>query len=251
MRGFTMLPTRRILLAFGLIAVIGIGAQTPNARAQDPGQAPVIVTLRGSSDGRAPAVLGPVPLHAGLVVLRVRHGGSSTFGVDLATAQPGRSPLTEYDFTRNLINTLAPYDGATATLLPTDGDYFVIVGATGTFALTLEQPLPDNVTPVEARSFSGDAGQVTPVFALPAGTYTIHVTSAATARLFAWLYRVDDLGGGVVFESADGRFLQETAGPFDRSVTLTLRRGGLFLISLEAGSYQPAHDPPTWSLAVE
>ncbi len=151
-----MHPSRLILIALGFFVLIGAGAQTPTARAQDPGQAPIVAMLRGSSDGRGAEVLGPVALRAGLVVLRARHGGSHVFFVDLATAQPGQSPLTDYDFSRNLVNAAAPYDGATATLLPQDGDYFVIVSATGTFALSLEQPTPENVTPVETRTFSGE-----------------------------------------------------------------------------------------------
>ena len=89
------------------------------------------------------------------------------------------------------------------------------------------------------------------MLALPARTYTIRVTSAATSRLFAWLYRVYELGGGVVFEGFDGRSLRASGGPFDESVTLTLRRGGLFLISLAATSYEPGRDPPNWSIAVK
>jgi hypothetical protein len=125
---------RFILIALGLVVLIGAGTQASTARAQDPGQAPIVAMLRGSSDGRGAEVLGPVALHAGLVTLRARHGGSHVFVVDLATAQSGQSPLTDYDFSRTLINAAAPYDGATATLLPTDGDYFVIVSATGTFS---------------------------------------------------------------------------------------------------------------------
>jgi hypothetical protein len=39
--------------------------------------------------------------------------------------------------------------------------------------------------------------------------------------------------------------------PFDERVTLTLRRGGLFLIALSAASYEPGRDPPTWSIGIE
>ena len=234
--------------------VLGLSAsmKTGVAVAEEPGQAPTLATLRGSSDGRAPVVLGPVPLRAGLVVLRARAAGSHVFSVDLATAQPGRSPLTDYDFSRTVINSSARYDGAVATLLPKDDDYFVVVSNSGAFAIDLEQPVPENVAPVEERAFTGAADGVTPVFALAAGTYTIRVSSAATARLFAWLYQVDDLGGSTVFESADGRFLQQVSdGPYDESVTVTLRRPGLFLVFINARSYDPLTDPPTWTITVE
>jgi len=236
-----------VLLA--LTALAGTG--TRRAAAEEPGQAPTLVTLRDSSDGRAPVVLGPVPLRAGLVVLRARAAGSHVFTVDLATAPPGASPLTDYTSSRLVINSSARYDGAVATLLPSDNDYYVIVSNTGAFQIDLEQPVPQNVTPVDARAFSGLADGVTPVFALPAGTYTVHVSSAATARLFAWLYLVDDLGGGTVFDSADGRFLQQLTGPFDETVTFTLLRPGLLLFSVNADSYERDRDPPTWTITID
>jgi len=247
----------RTWLRYGLLGVVllglamTMGTSATRAAAEESGQAPTLHTLRGNSDGRASVVLGPVPLRAGLVVLRARAAGSSLFTVDLAVAPPGRSPLTDYTFSRLVINSSARYDGAVATLLPSDNDYYVIVSNTGAFEIDLEQPVPTNVTPVDARTFTGVADGVTPVFALPAGTYTVHVTSAATARLFAWLYLVDDLGGGTVFDSADGRFLQQLTGPFDETVTFTLRRPGLVLVSINADSYEPMQDPPTWTIAVD
>lgn len=231
----------------GLAVTLGTGA----ARAEESGQAPTVASFRGNSDGRAAVIAGAVSLHAGLVVLRARANSTSVFTVDLATAQPGRSPLTDYDFSRNLINNGLRYDGAVATLLPTNNDYFVIVSVSGAFSLTLEQPDLGNVAPVDARAFTGVADGVTPVFALPSGTYTLHVTSAATSRLFAWLYEVDDLGGSTVFDSADGRFLQQSGGPFDETATFTIRRPGRFLVFINAGSYDPTTDAPTWSITVE
>jgi hypothetical protein len=236
-----------ILLALAALAGTGAG----RAAAEEPGQAPTLHSLRGNSDGRAPVVLGPVPLRAGLVILRARAAGSHVFTVDLATAPPGASPLTDYTSSRLVINSSARYDGAVATLLPTDNDYYVIVSNSGAFQIDLEQPVPENVTPVQARTFTGERDGVTPVFALPAGRYTVRVTSAATARLFAWLYLVDDLGGGTVFDSSDGRFLQQLSGPFDETVTFTLRRPALLFFYINAGSHDPMQDPPIWTITVE
>jgi len=248
----TIRPFVRTLAAFAVVAGLLAALSTGTAAAQEPGQAPTLTTLRGNSDGRAPVVLGPVALRAGLVVLRARAAGSHVFVVDLATAQPGLSPLTDYEFSRTVINSSARYDGAVATLLPTDNDYYVIVSNSGTFQIDLEQPVPKNVTPVAERSFSAERDGVTPVFALPAGTYTIRVTSAATARLFAWLYQVDDLGGSTVFDTSDGRFLQQVSnGPYEETVTFTLRRPGLFLFYVNADSYERMKDPATWTISVE
>lgn len=207
-------------VVLGLAATVGAGT----ARAQDAGQAPVIATFRGNADGRASVVLGPTALHAGLVVVRARATSASIFSVELASAPAGLSPLTDYDFSRLVINSGLRYDGAVATLLPKDNDYYVVVSVSGAYVITLEQPDPTNVAPVETRRFTSVADDVTPVFALPAGTYTIHITSAATARLFASFFQVDDLGGSPVFESYDGRFIQVLSGPFDESATFTLRR---------------------------
>jgi hypothetical protein len=242
-------------LGVGETAVAGAHASAAPATAQmpEPGSAPVIATFRGSDDGRTLGgqAVGPVALRAGLVVLHARHGGTGGFSVSLATVPAGGSPQTDYDFSRLVINSDGRYDGAVATLLPKDGDYYLMVSTGGVFDLRVEQPLPENLTPVDAREFAGERQQVTPVLALPAGTYTIHVTSAATARLFAWLYRVDDLGGSMVFDSSDGRFLQQSGGPFDESVTLTLRQGGLFLFHIDANSYDNAADPPGWTVQIQ
>ena len=81
-----------VALVGGLLAALSTGA----AATQEPGRAPTLTTLRGSSDGRAPVVLGPVSLHAGLLVLRAQATSTSSFSVDLATAPSGprRSPTT-------------------------------------------------------------------------------------------------------------------------------------------------------------
>ncbi len=246
-----MRPWTRYAVVAAVLLGLAVSPGAGAARADEPGQAPPVVSFRGNSDGRQSVIAGTVSLHAGLVVLRARANSSSIFTVDLATAPAGLSPLTDYTFSRNLINNGLRYDGAVATLLPTDNEYFVIVSVSGTFSLTLEQPDLGNAAPVNARTFTGEADGVTPVFALPAGTYTIHVTSAATSRLFAWLYQVDDLGGSTVFDSSDGRFLQQLGGPFDETATFTIRRPGRFLLFINAGSYEPVKDAPTWSISVE
>jgi len=109
------------------------------------------------------------------------------------------------------------------------------------------------VTPVEGRRFEGENQGVTPVFALPAGTYTLHLTSGADVGLWGWLYQVDDLGGAAVFaDDYDGRFFVSSApGPYDQTVTLTLRRPGLFLAKVDATSLGSTRAPDTWTLTIE
>lgn len=244
---------RIVFMMSAILPVIVIAALAPGdrVRAQEPGRAPTAATLRGAPDSRGQVVLGPVALHAGLVVVRARHAAGGFFAADLVTAPAGGSPLTDYDSSYSIINSGGRYDGSVATLLRRDGDYYAVVSAGGNVEFQFEQPSPENVTPVEARIFSGEADGVTPVLALPAGTHTIRVTWQATSRLFAWMYAVDDLGGSIVFDSSDGRFLQETGGPSEASVTLALRRPGLFLFRVNAGSYEPMRDPPTWTVSVE
>jgi hypothetical protein len=245
----------RILLVISMIAALAMSlwvAGPAHAQEPEPGEAPVLATFRGSYNGWSTSkVEGPVSLQAGLVVVRARHGGNSNFGLTLVTADPGKAPEDSYENRYLMINAIGRYDGAAATLLTEAGDYYLLIGAAGAYEFTLEQPVPDNVTPVDERSFDGAGQQVTPVFALEAGTYTVRGTSNGDGNFRVWLYEVDDLGGGAIQGDVFGRLIDVTSGPADEAVTVTLRRDGLYLLYVEAWKIEGPLDPADWTLAVQ
>jgi hypothetical protein len=252
--------TGRLAGAAALAGLLAAPAQTRPRRtlAQVAGQAPPVESFRGSYNGwSSPAYLGPVGLHAGLVVVRARHGGQSNFGASILTPKAG-SPFprtgdryAEYEWTTLLINSAGRYVGAAAAILPTDGDYFLEVGAAGAYEFVLEQPTPANVTPVLERTFTGEAQDVTPVFALDRGSYTVRVTSPADLGLAAWLYEVDDLGGAAINGDYAGRFASRTSGPFDEATSFNARRAGLYMVAVDATSLSATDAPTTWTVTVE
>jgi hypothetical protein len=208
--------------------------------------------VSGSYSGfSTPLVLGPVSLRAGLVVVRARHGGNANFVVSIATQDPGKAPEDSYDNRYLLINSIGRYDGAAAEMLRTDGDYYLLVAAGGAYDFRIEQPLPENLTPVDQREFSGEHQQVTPVFRLDAGTHTIRATSDGTGNFHVWLYQVDDLGGAAIDGDYAGRLINVTTGPADESVTVTLRRPGLFLFHVYASSIQTPTSGANWTIRIE
>ncbi|MGD9892354.1 MAG: hypothetical protein AB7R89_15360 [Dehalococcoidia bacterium] len=245
----------RALLVISMIAAVATSmwmAGPALAQEPEPGEAPALATFRGSYDGWSTSkVEGPVSLEAGLVVVRARHGGNANFGLTLVTADPGKAPEDSYENRYLMINAIGRYDGAAAALLTVPGDYYLLIGAGGTYEFTLEQPVPDNVTPVDERSFEGAGQQVTPVFALEAGTYTVRGTSNGDGNFRVWMYEVDDLGGGAVDGNVFGRLFDVTSGPANESATVTLRRDGLYLFYVEAWKIEGPQDAADWTMQVE
>jgi hypothetical protein len=188
----------RILLLL-VAAVPALGVLSHTAHAQSP------VTFRGST----PGVQGPVALHAGLVIVRSRSNGPANFTVSLATQDPGATVENSYDNRYLLIDAVGAYNGAAATLLRQDGDYYVDIGqASGPYQLTVEQPSPATVRPVADTSFSGKGQQVTSPFTLPPGTYTVTATADSSA-LRVRLYSIDDLGGAAIVSPDTGYYGDE------------------------------------------
>lgn len=249
-----MRSTRLIAVA-AVVALVAFGTRSQGARAQapEPGRSPTIATFRGSHNSFSTAkVEGPVFLHAGVVVLHARHGGNSNFSAYLVTADPGKAPEDSYDNRYLLINSIGRFDGAAAEALRQDGEYYILIGAGGSYEFRVEQPLPDNVAaPLDQRSFSGEHQQVTPVFRLPAGTHTVHATSDGTSNFQVWLYQIDDLGGGAIDGDYAGRLLNVGNGPADEAVKVTLRRPGLFLVHAFASSLQTPYTNANWTVRIE
>jgi hypothetical protein len=207
-------------------------------------------TLRGSRV----SVLGPVPLHAGLLVLHARSNGTENFAVDLVTQDPDstvpvtRDPTAFGDF-YDMINTTGRYDGARAVLLKSADSYYASVTITsGPFELTFEQPTVDAVSPVHQTDFSGKGQQVTPYFTLSAGVYTITARSKNSA-LRVWLYELGDDGGRAIGSDETGyddELIDTTINPEYTSPTVTLPNDGTYVLSMNPDGAGPRD----WSVSI-
>jgi len=201
-------------------------------------------TLRGNRAG----VLGPVPLHAGLLVLHARSSGTENFAVDLITQDPDSSTPVTKDPTAfgdfyEMIDATGRYDGARTTLLKSDDEYYAHVSiVSGPFELTFEQPTRDAITVVHQTEFAGRGQQVTPYFALPAGTFTIAARSGNSA-LRVWLYGLDDQGSHAIGSDEAGydedELIDTTIAPDVTSATVALPGDGAYLISVNPDGAGP------------
>lgn len=210
------------LRMFLLIAVLvpAFGALSQMASAQTP------ATFRGST----PGVQGPVALHAGLVIVRGRSNGAANFTVSLVTQDRGATVQDSYDNRYLMIDAVGAYNGAAATLLRQDGDYYLdVTQASGPYQITVEQPSPATVRPIDKTSFSGRGQQVTSPFTLPPGTYTVTAeTDSSTLRVR--LYSIDNLGGAAIVSPDTGYYGDElidtTIPPDLLSVSITVDAAG-------------------------
>ncbi|HLZ72009.1 MAG TPA: hypothetical protein VKV26_19060 [Dehalococcoidia bacterium] len=177
------------------------------ARAQAIPGAP---SFRGAS---GKSVVGPVTLLAGVTVLRAQHNGTGNFVVNLAVPNGGYSPQDAFDMAQTTDNSLVydiigAYKGGAAAMAAQNADYYLAVTASGAWQVAVEQPLPENISPVQQTSFSGKGQDVTPYFMLPDGISQISLDAPQGAPLLGYLYHVDDLGGSAVQAGAmsyDGR----------------------------------------------
>jgi hypothetical protein len=180
---------------------------------------------------------GPVPLHAGLAILRGRSNGTGNFVAYLVTQEPGATISNSYGNRYLMIDAVGAYNGAAATLLTTDGNYFLdVTQASGPYQLTVEQPSLATVQPVNQRSFNGKGQQVTSPFTLPPGSYTVTATNDSTA-LRVRLYSIDDLGGTAVLSPDTGYY-------GDELIDTTIPPGSLSVpISVDAAGFKPDGTP--------
>jgi hypothetical protein len=162
-------------------------------------------TFQGSAVGTP----GPAPLHAGLAIVRGRSNGTGNFVVSLVTQDPGATVANSFGNRHLMIDSVGAYNGAAATLLPQDGSYFVEVSqASGPYQLTVEQPTPETVQPVNQTSFSGKGQQVTSPFTLAPGSYMVTATNDSSA-LRVRMYSIDDLGGAAIISPDTGYYGDE------------------------------------------
>jgi hypothetical protein len=235
------------ILGVGLLAlaVLATGRAVPSDARADEADPSVVATFQGSYDGfTVPQVLGPVHLHAGVVVVRARHDADKNFVINLRLPDEGASPETFSVNTYLLVDAVGAYEGAAAEIVPTAGDYYLLIAAGGGYDITVAQPTAGTVAPVEQTAFEGRGQQVTPATRLVAGAYTLEAQTDAAA-LLVWLYAIDDAGGGAVSANYDGRVIDTGRGT-GTTVTIEIPADGLYLFAVEPLGAQGT----AWSLTL-
>lgn len=217
-----------LLLAAALLPAIGVHPSPTHAQTRLVSQ---------SFQNSATGALGPVPLHAGLAILRGRSNGTGNFVAYLVTQEPGATVSNSYGNRYLMIDAIGTYNGAAATLLTQDGNYFIdVTQASGAFQLTVEQPSPATVQPVAQTSFSANGQQVTSAFTLPPGTYTVTATNDSSA-LRVRLYSIDDLGGKAIISPDTGYY-------GDELIDTTIPPGSLTVpVSIDPAGFLPDGTP--------
>lgn len=224
----------RLSLVIVITLVVGVASHRPAVTTAQAPESPVVATFRGSYNGYSTQLaLGPFPLHAGLVIVRARHNGTGNLVVTLRLPEPGVPPA-EYSPDSYLVaDGIGRYNGAGATMVRTDGDYYIVLAASGAYELTVEQPSPTNVTPTDERTFTGLGQQVTAPMFLRAGTVTL---AAQTDQQFltVWVYAIDDLGGAAVGPGYDGRII-DTTRETGLVVSMEIPADGLYMLAVATG----------------
>jgi len=185
-------------------------------------------------------MVGPIAFNAGMAVLRAQHNGTQNFGATLFLPAAGETAQRSYDgsdFTDQfgVFNLIGSVKAAGVALVATPGSYYLAVNATGAWQISVEQPLPATVAPVQQTVFSGQGQNVSPYFTLPSGISTISVQTASDS-LHGWLYHLDDLGGEPVvagLDVYDGRIFDFTFPGNAPSVPITLPDSGPYLIAVD------------------
>lgn len=193
--------------------------------------------------GAGKSVQGPVSLNAGVTVVRAQHNGAGNFSVTIflpMPSTPGESlqqvaDNVDYTDSSLIFDEIGAFKGAAVALTGVPGDHFMAVNSSGAFQLSVEQPLPETVTPVQQTDFSGKGKHVTPYFTLPPGISTLSVQTTST-NFRAWLWHLDDLGGAPVAGGAngyDGRFFDFTVPESQTAYAVSLPDAGPYLISTD------------------
>lgn len=227
--------TRAGGIMFGAVAapqLIRLGTSTALAQA-----IPGSPSFRGAA---GKSVQGPVTLAAGLAVLRAQHNGTSNFGVTLLLPNPAESVQQSVDdgsYTDSTLvyNEIGAYKGGSVAMIATPGAYYLAVDSSGAFQISVEQPLPENVTTVQQTQFTGRGKDVTPYFTLPTGLSQLSVQTSA-AQFRGWLYHLDDLGGAAVTDGInvyDGRFFDFTFPGNQTSYPVNLPDAGPYLLVVD------------------
>ena len=193
-RGFLTAAGGVLLAEFATATPLLRGA--PAARAQAIPGAPLFKGAAGVS------IVGSVSLGAAVTVLRAQHNGNANFTVELFVPAPGETAeqsatLADYSDAFLVFDLIGAVKPATAVLTTEPGDHYLQVTASGAWQISVEQPLPELLTPTLKTSFSGRGTDVSPYFLLPPTISSISVSTNSSA-LRAWLYHIDDVGGEAI-----------------------------------------------------
>jgi hypothetical protein len=230
---------RRFLLASGSAALAvsaGAGRLLQGSTAVRAQVLPGAPSFRGAA---GVSFVGPLSLAAGLTVLRAQHNGTSNFGVTLFIPAPGETPQQSYDVSDQgdsflAFNLIGAVKAADAEMVTVQADHYLRVDASGAWQVSVEQPLPATVAATTATSFSGKGQDVSPYFMLPDGISSISVSTQSDS-LRAWLYHIDDLGGGPVavgIQVYDGRVFDFTFPGNQSSYPLSPPDFGPYLLAV-------------------
>ena len=249
-----MRTTRRQFLALAGAGVASLMATPALLRLGDVevfAQAiPGAPTFRGDATTTS---LGPVTLNAGVTVVRAQFNGATNFAAALIQPEPGQGPsglpVTGGYFA--LFNQLGPFRGAAVALAGVPGSYFLTTSSSGAFQVSVEQPLPETVSPVQQTSFSAKGQDVSPYFTLPDGISQISMQAAAPPgpplALVAYLYHLDDLGGEAIAAGVGG--LNNTIFDFrdannQPSFPISLPDSGPYILAVA----NDINDQNTWTI---
>ena len=230
---------RRFLTLAGGAALSAAAAPFLRGVTVEAAEAQLIPGAASFKGAAGAAIVGPIALNAGVTVLRAQHNGTQNFSATLFLPAPGETAQQSYDLGDfsdqfGVFNLVGALKAAGVALIVTPGSYYMAVGATGAWQITVEQPLPENVTPSQQTAFSGKGQDISPYVSLPNGISTISVQTASTS-MYAWLYHLDDLGGEPVeagLDVYDGRIFDFTFPGNTPSVPITLPDNGPYLLAV-------------------
>ncbi|MHB8574978.1 MAG: hypothetical protein ACYDCQ_06550 [Dehalococcoidia bacterium] len=244
-RQFLAIAGGATLSAIAAPKLLGYGVRTAHAQL-----IPGSPSFRGAA---GKSIQGPVTLSAGMAVLRAQHNGSSNFSVTLFLPNPNETIQQSVDddsYTDSSLvyNEIGTYKGGAVAMVGTPGDHYLAVDSSGAFSISVEQPLPENVSTVQQTVFSGTGKDVTPYFTLPDGLTQLSVQTTAE-QFQGWLYHLDDLGGAPLPDGInvyDGRMFDFTFPGNQSSYAVNLPDAGPYL--LRTDNFGPTE---TWTFTFE
>jgi len=192
--------------------------------------------------------LGPSPLNAGVTVVRAQFNGTGDFAANLIQPQPGQGPtglpVTGGYFA--LFNQLGTFSGGAIALIGVPGQYYLQTSSSGAFRLSVEQPTPETVAPVQQTSFSGKGITVSPYFTLPGSVSQISMQTTSKMQVAA-LYHIDDLGGSAISAGLRGQYssIFDFRDPGNQpSFPISLPDGGPYILAV----LNDVQDQDAWTI---
>lgn len=223
--------------ALGLVAAARLlSLSATRAQAQAIPGAPSFKGAAGEN-----IIVGPIPLSAGVTVLRAQHNGVGNFTANLFVPQAGldaatANTLAEFDESFLVFDLIGAVKSNGVAVVAEPGNHFLAVTASGAWQISVEQPLPANIKPVQQTTFTGKGEDVSPYFTLPVTISSITLQTTSTS-LRAWLYHIDDLGGEPVhagLDIYDGRIFDQTFPGSLTSYPIALPDSGPYLLAVTA-----------------